>query len=426
MKPPTNDGIEVMESPPTAPRFDPPGAEKDAPRPKLRLLAGIVAAVIIVALLAGLLPRLFQRAALRAETRELAIPTVSVVSPAPGKAAAGLSLPAEIKAFTEAPVHARANGYLKRRLVDIGAAVEAGQLLAEIDTPELDQELARTRAELAQADAALGLARITAARWAELLKTASVSEQEAAEKQADLALKSATVEAGRANVRRLEELQSFARVTAPFAGVITARNIDVGDLISATSGRQLFRLAQTRTLRVFVRVPQTAARSIAIGLSAELTLPELPGRVFAAKVARTAGAMEPGSRTLLTELEVDNAKGEILAGSYAQVRFRELKQEAALTLPANTLIFRAEGPQVGVVNADGKVELRQVELGRDFGPTIEILEGTSPGDRVRAVLAAGPCAAGHRWIHSGGVVRTRPPGHRGIRRGRDDLNQVVP
>ncbi len=382
MKPPVNDGIEVMEAPPTTPRFDPPGAEKAAPRPKLRLLAGLVAAVIIVALLAGLLPRLFQRAALRAETRELAIPTVSVVSPAPGKAAAGLSLPAEIKAFTEAPVHARANGYLKRRLVDIGAAVEAGQLLAEIDTPELDQELARTRAELAQADAALGLARITAARWAELLKTASVSEQEAAEKQADLALKSATVEAGRANVRRLEELQSFARVTAPFAGVITARNIDLGDLISANSGRELFRLAQTSTLRVFVRVPQTAARSIAIGLTAELTLPELPGRVFAAKVARTAGAMEPGSRTLLTELEVDNAQGEILAGSYAQVRFRELKQEAALTLPANTLIFRAEGPQVGVVNADGKVELHRVEVGRDFGPTIEIFEGISLGDRV--------------------------------------------
>ena len=390
-----------MEAPPTAPRFDTPGAEKDAPRPKLRLLAGIVAAVIIVALLAGLLPRLFQRAALRAETRELAIPTVSVVSAAPGKAAAGLSLPAEIKAFTEAPVHARANGYLKRRLVDIGAAVEAGQLLAEIDTPELDQELARTRAELAQADAALGLARITAARWAELLKTASVSEQEAAEKQADLALKSATVEAGRANVRRLEELQSFARVTAPFAGVITARNIDLGDLISASSGRELFRLAQTRTLRVFVRVPQTAARSIGIGLTAELTLPELPGRVFAAKVARTAGAMEPGSRTLLTELEVDNAQGEILAGSYAQVRFRELKQEAALTLPANTLIFRAEGPQVGVVNGDGKVELRSVEVGRDFGPTIEIMEGISLGDQV----ILNPADS----LVSGGTVRLAEP-----------------
>ncbi len=371
-----------MEAPPATPRFDSPDAGRGAAQSRLRRLGAVVAAVIIVALLAGLLPRLFQRAALRTETRELAIPTVSVVSPAPGKAAAGLSLPAELKALAEAPIHARANGYLKRWLVDIGAAVEAGQLLAEIDTPELDQELARARAELAQADAALGLARITAARWAELLKTAGVSEQEAAEKQADLALKSATVEAGRANVRRLEELQSFARVTAPFAGVITARNIDVGDLISANSGRELFRLAQTRTLRVFVRVPQTAARSIAAGLSAELTLPELPGRVFAAKVARTAGAMEPGSRTLLTELEVDNAKGEILAGSYAQVRFRELKQEAALTLPANTLIFRAEGPQVGVVNADGKVELRQVGLGRDFGPTIEILEGISPGDRV--------------------------------------------
>ena len=319
---------------------------------------------------------------LRAETRELAIQTVSVVSPAPGKTAAGLTLPAEAKALVEAPIYARTSGYLKRYLVDIGAQVKAGDLLAEIDTPELNQELAQARAQLAQADAALALAKTTAARWAELLKTASVSEQEAAEKKADLELKSATVEAARANVRRLEELQSFERVTAPFAGTITARGTDVGQLVAASSGNELFRLAQTGTLRVYVRVPQAVAHGVAPGQMAELTIPEMPGRVFPAKVVRTSGAMSADSRTLLAELEVDNSRGEILAGTYVQVRLTEAKLDPTLTLPANTLLFRSEGPQVGVVGADGKVELRSVTLGRDFGPTIEMLEGVGATDRV--------------------------------------------
>jgi RND family efflux transporter MFP subunit len=210
--------------------------------------AGIVAAVLIViGTLAGLVPRALHRNALRAETRELAIQTVSVVTPAPGKNAAGLTLPAEAKPLVEAPIYARTSGYLKRYLVDIGAQVKAGDLLAEIDTPELNQELAQARAQLVQAEAALALARTTDARWAELLKTASVSEQEAAEKKADLELKSATVEAARAAVRRLEELQSFERVTAPFAGTITVRGTDVGQLVAASNGNELFRLAQTGT-----------------------------------------------------------------------------------------------------------------------------------------------------------------------------------
>jgi RND family efflux transporter MFP subunit len=350
--------------------------------PRLGRLALLAALVVVVAAVAGFLPRWKQRAALRAETRELAIPTVIVVTPTPGKPGAGLSLPAEVRAFMEAPIYARANGYLKRWLVDLGARVEAGQLLAEIDTPELNQELARARAQLAQAEAALGLARTTAARWAELVKTASVSEQEAAEKQADLALKAATVEAARAEVHRLEELESFARVTAPFAGTITLRQTDVGQLISAAGGRELFRLAQTGTLRVYVRVPQSAARGIGPGQKAELTVPELPGRVFAAKVVRLSGAMDVASRTLLTELEVDNSRAELLAGTYAQVRFPEARLDALLTLPSNTLLFRAEGPQVGVVLPDGKVELRQITLGRDFGATLEIVSGVAPADRV--------------------------------------------
>ncbi len=349
---------------------------------KLRNAAIVVVVLIVLGAVAGLVPRSLHRKALIAETRELAIQTVSVVSPAPGKTAAGLILPAEAKPLVEAPIYARTSGYLKRYLVDIGSQVKAGDLLAEIDTPELNQQLAQARAELAQAEAALALSRITDARWAELLKTASVSEQEAAEKKADLELKAATVEASRANVRRLEELQSFERVTAPFDGTITARGTDVGQLVASGGGTELFRLAQTGTLRVYVRVPQSAAAGVAPGLLAELTIPELPGRVFPAKVVRTSRAMSADSRTLLTELEVDNSRGEILPGTYVQVRLTAATLNPLLTLPANTLLFRSEGPQVGVVGPDAKVELRSIKLGRDFGPTIEILEGISPTDRV--------------------------------------------
>ncbi|MCX6908508.1 MAG: efflux RND transporter periplasmic adaptor subunit, partial [Verrucomicrobia bacterium] len=211
---------------------------------------GLVAAVLIVAaFVAGLMPRLRARQLATKETRELATPSVTVVSPAPGKAGAAIALPAEVKAFVEAPIYARASGYLKRWLVDIGANVQAGQLLAEIDTPELDQDLARARADLARAEAGLALAQTTAVRWTELLKTASVSEQETAEKKADLALKAAAVEAERANVHRLENMKSFARVVAPFDGIITARKTDTGQLITAGGSHELFRLAQTRTLR---------------------------------------------------------------------------------------------------------------------------------------------------------------------------------
>jgi RND family efflux transporter MFP subunit len=279
-------------------------------------------------------------------------------------------------------MYARANGYLKRRLVDIGAHVEEGQLLAEIDTPELDQELERSRALLIQAEAALELAKITSARWAGLRKTATVSDQENDEKQADLKLKAATADSARAEVRRLEKLLSFARITAPFGGIITARNIDAGDLIVAASGKELFHLAQTQRLRVYVQVPQSMARSIHGGQNAEMTIPELPGRTFPAKVIRTAGVIAADSRTLLVELAVDNSKEEILAGDYAKVRFTEAKMKNALSLPANTVLFHVEGPQICLVKEDGRVEVRKVKLGRDFGKMIEILTGVDAKDRV--------------------------------------------
>ena len=349
---------------------------------KFALTAAVVAVLILTGVVAGLLPRFRQHTELSAETRKLSVPNVTVVSPKPGQSASSLPLSAEVKPWVETPIYARANGFLKRRLVDIGAHVQAGQLLAEIDTPELDQELDRGRAQLGQAEAALGLSKLTAERWAGLLKTASVSEQENAEKQADFKLKTASVEYARAEVRRLEQLKSFSRITAPFAGVITVRTIDAGDLIVAGGGKELFHLAQTGKLRVFVQVPQAMARSIRTGQNVEMTVPELPGRAFKPKVIRTAGVIASDSRTLLVELELDNPKKEVLAGGYAQVRFTEAKMEAALTLPANTVLFRPEGPQVGVVRPDGKVELRKVKLGRDFGPTIEILTGVSAKDRV--------------------------------------------
>lgn len=359
-----------------------PEAKLRRPLIKLSLMAAVIAALIVTGMVAGLLPRFRQHTELGAETRKLSVPTVTVVSPKPGQSTSNLPLSAEVKPRVEAPIYSRANGYLKRRLVDIGAHVETGQLLLEIDTPELDQELERARGQLAQAEATLGLSKVTAARWADLLKTASVSEQDNAEKQADFKLKTAAAEAARAEVRRLEKLKSFARITAPFAGTITVRNIDEGDLIAAGAGKELFHLAQTRKLRIFVQVPQDMARSIRTGQTAEMTVPEIPGRAFKPKVIRTAGMIASDSRTLLVELELDNPKEAILAGGYAQVRFTEAKMEAALTLPANTILFHPEGPQVGIVQPDGKVELRTVKLGRDFGQTIEILAGVNPNDRV--------------------------------------------
>jgi RND family efflux transporter MFP subunit len=360
-----------------------PVTPKTPPPPiKLGRFWIVAAILILIGLAVGLVPRWLARRALARETVENVLQSVAVVSPTPGKSEMGVPLPAEVQAFVEATIFARANGYLKSWGVDIGQHVEAGQLLAEIDTPEVNQQLEQAKAEVAQADANLALAKSTSERWVDLLKTASVSEQEAAEKQSDFALKKANLEAARANLHRLEDLKSFARVTAPFAGTITARDTDVGQLIVAGSGRPLFRLAQTNPLRIYVRVPQTLSRQVETGQAAELTISELPGRKFEAKLVRTAGAMDPSSRTLLAELEVNNPQNEILAGSYAQVRFHDTLGEPTLTLPANTLLFRSEGMQVGVVESGGKVEMRTVRLGRDFGQTVEVVEGIKAGDHV--------------------------------------------
>jgi len=367
---------------PESNRTSPSASPSSDHPPRLLRLMGVSVVLIVAAVFAGLAPRWRQQAELQAETRELAIPTVTVVSPTPTKAPPGLLLPAETKPWIETPIYARANGYLKRWMVDMGTHVEADQLLAEIETPELQQELERARHELAQTEVSLALSKIEAGRSAKLAKSGSISEEENDQAKADFALKTAMVKAASANVRRLEELLLFARVTAPFAGIITARKTDTGDLVVSGGSKELFRLAQTDKLRVYVRVPQTRALAIAPGQKAELLVPELPKRVFEAKVASTAGEIAADSRTLLTELHVDNADGAILAGSFAQVRFAQTQGAPSLMVPGNALLFRAEGPQVAVVDSDGKVELRNVKLGYDFGQTVEILDGVSPTDHV--------------------------------------------
>jgi RND family efflux transporter MFP subunit len=358
-------------------------SSSSAPPPvRLSRIGFVVVVLVVIGLIAGLAPRWMARHKLVAETRADAILTVDVASPVPSEADLGTPLPADVQPFIQAAIHARASGYLKSWLVDIGASVTNGQLLAEIDTPELNQQLAQARAQLDQAKASLALAQTTADRWTELLKTASVSEQETAEKVAELALQKANVEAAQANVQRLADLENFSRVTAPFAGTITARNTDIGQLIAADSGPELFDLAQTDPLRVYVRVPQQYIHAIAPQQMAELTFQELPGKIFNATVTSTAGAVDPGSRTLLVELLVPNPHGEILAGSYAQVRFNHAADSHVLTLSDNALIFRAQGMQVAVVGSDNKVELRSVKLGRDFGNTVQILSGLTAADRV--------------------------------------------
>ncbi|HEV2330445.1 MAG TPA: efflux RND transporter periplasmic adaptor subunit [Verrucomicrobiae bacterium] len=364
-----------MNSPNPPPSTAPPSVP-------LRRIAEIAAVLIVIGLGVGLVPRWLAHRKLLAQAGTDSNLLVSVISAVPEKSDLGTPLPANVEAFIQASIHARASGYLKDWFVDIGDHVTNGQVLAEIDTPELDEQLAQAKAQLDQAKASLDLAKITADRWNTLLKTASVSEQDAAEKRSDYILQQANVEAARANLQRLEDLKGFDRVTAPFTGVITARNTDIGQLIAAGSGPELFGMAQTDPLRVYVQVPQQYVHDIIDGQKAQLTFLEIPGRTFQATVTQTSGAVDPTTRTLQVELQVENPKGDIFAGSYAQVRFNESTDPAALTISDNAIIFRAEGTQVALVGPDNKVQLRDVKVGRDFGDIIEVLDGLTTKDRV--------------------------------------------
>jgi RND family efflux transporter MFP subunit len=317
------------------------------------------------------------------ETREQAVPAVAVVKAATGAPQEEIVLPGTMQAFSDAPIYARTSGYLKKWYVDIGAQVHAGQLLADIDTPELDQQLQQARADLATADANARLAHTTAERYRDLIKSDSVSRQDLDNANGNLEARQTAVESARANVKRLEQLQSFRRIEAPFAGVITARNTDVGALIdSGSNAKELFHLAAVNRLRVFVNVPQVYSRAARVGLAADLTLKEFPGRRFSGTLARTSNAIDVASRTLLTEIDVDNPRGELLPGSYTEVHIKLPTPAATLTLPVDALIFKSDGLQVATVDATNHVALVSVAAGRDFGDSVEIVSGLSGGERV--------------------------------------------
>jgi RND family efflux transporter MFP subunit len=350
------------------------------------LLILLLAAAVVLGFVIhyGIESRVQADQALTTETMDRAVQSVAVVHPRSEPLGEEVVLPGAVQAFVAAPIYARTNGYLKKWYFDIGAHVKTGQLLAEIETPELDRQLDQARADVATAEANQTLARTTAERYQSLAAGESVSKQDVEDRVGDFNAKKAMLDSARFNVRRLEELQRFQKIYAPFDGVLTARNTDIGQLIDAganSPGKELFDISATHELRVFVNVPQAQSRAAGPGSSADLTLPELPGKRFYGKVARTAEAIDPASRTLLTEVDVDNSKGELLPGAYVLVHLKLGGSRPGVVLPVNTLIFRADGLRVAVVR-DGKAELVPVTIGRDYGNEVEVVAGTGPGDAV--------------------------------------------
>ena len=363
-----------------------PQAEKAKGSKGKHLAAGIVVSLAVVgALTSGILPRLTARTTLRKDTAQMALPTVAVVRPERTAEAEEVVLPANVQAYISAPIYARTNGYLKKWYADIGAHVKEGQLLAEIETPELDQQLQQARADLGTAQSNLHLAEITANRYQDLLKTNSVSQQETDNATGAMAANKATVQANQANVNRLQQLQSFEKIYAPFTGVITARKTDIGDLIDAGasggSKTDLFDIAQPDKLRVYVNVPEAYSQAAKPGLTADLTLAEFPGKRFQGKLVRTAEAIDPASRTLLVEIDVVNPTGALLTGSYAEVHLRLPAGASSYIVPVNTLLFRKEGLRLAVVS-DGKAVLTPVTPGHDFGDRMEIIGGLKGDESI--------------------------------------------
>ena len=367
----------------------PEASRSSSARPPASPTRARAAVVALLVLLVGggfsVARRFSEHRALVRETERLAVPTVSVMKPATEPANEELVLPAQLQAYAESAIYSRTNGYVLRWYKDIGSHVKKGELLADIDTPEVDQELSQARATRQQIEAQLQLAKSSAERWANLRKTDSVSQQEADQQTSAYQQAQANHAAAEANVRRLEQLESFKHIYAPFSGVVTRRNIDIGALVNAgNSGqsKELFNLAQVDPLRVFVSVPQMNAPAIRAGMIAYIELREYPGQKFMGKVARTADAIDPATRTLNTEIDVPNRDGRLLPGSYAQIHFAVPIVTSRISIPVNALLFRAEGPRVAVVGADHKVHLKTVIIGRDFGAKVEILGGLDPSDQI--------------------------------------------
>ena len=365
---------------------EPPLADAPAENPGgVRTGVVVLAVALLVAIAYGLHLRSSNERRLAITTEEAAIPTVNVTHPTAGSQADDLALPGTVQAFTDTPIYSRTNGYLKKWYFDIGSRVHKGDLLAVVETPEVDQQLDQSRAELERMQANAELARVTSNRWQVLLAKHAVSQQEADQTRSNYIAAQAAVDASRANVRRLEQLQSYERIVAPFDGVITARNTDIGDLIDAGSGsnnpRELFHLDAMNRLRVYVAVPEVYSDSIHDGDTATLTQDSNPNEKIQGNIVRNANAIDHASRTLNVEVDVDNSKGMLRPGAYVFVHFHVSPVENAVTVPSNTLLFRAEGLRVGVVRGD-HVQLEPVTIGHDFGSSVEITSGLTTADEV--------------------------------------------
>ena len=365
----------------TDPLHSPPAAISDA---QLRKYAWIAAALALVLAVWGIVSRVSARNALSRQTAIAAVATVVTVKPTVAPGSEALVLPGSVQANYEAPIYARTSGYLRAWHTEIGTPVKKGQLLAEIESPEVDQQLSQAQADLGTAEANYLFAKSTDVRWQGLLATESVSKQDAEQRAGDAAAKKAAVQSAAANVARLRDMESFKRVLAPFDGVVTQRNTDIGALINAgqSPGAALFRVADTHRLRIYVSVPQPYASSIRPGMSADLMFGEHPDRHYPATVAFTAQALDPASRTLQVELQVENPRHELFPGAYAEVHFNLATAVPTLRLPANAVLFRAQGLLVAAVGSDHRARLKRIDAGRDFGSSIEILSGIDPADDI--------------------------------------------
>lgn len=378
---PEPETIEVQTMQPSPTGFE---LRPEMSRGKAVLLGAAAFAGIALLIYSGIHSRAAAESRLTKRTEEAAISTVAVVFPQEGAPTQEIVLPGNTQAFSDAPIYARTSGYLKRWYFDIGAHVQKGQLLAEIETPEVDQQLQQAQAELDTAQANLNIAKITAARWQDLVSTGSVSQQETDQAVSNLSAVKAAAESSAANMRRLEQLQSFEKIYAPFDGIITARNTDIGALIDAgasTQPRELFHIAAIQKLRLYVSVPEVYSRAARSGAPATLTLDEFPGQTFHGILVRNANSIDIASRTLLVEVDVDNPTGQLLPGAYVFVHLKLPDETHSVSIPSNTLIFRKEGLQIGLVR-NGKAELVPVKISRDYGNSVEIVSGLQPTDAV--------------------------------------------
>jgi RND family efflux transporter MFP subunit len=383
------------------PHTDPSRAEPPTENPGgLRTAASIVAVALLLAIVYGLHVRSTSEKRLTITTDQAAIPTVNVVHPVEGSKANDLALPGNVVAFTDTPIYSRTSGYLKKWYFDIGAHVHKGDLLAEIETPEIDQQLNQSRAELERMQANADLAGVTSNRWQVLLAKHAVSQQEADQTRSNYIAAQAAVDASRANVHRLEQLQSYERIVAPFDGVITARNTDIGDLIDAGSSssnpRELFHLDASNRLRVYVSVPEVDSDSIHDGDEASLTQDANPNLKIHGRIVRNADAIDYSTRTLRVEVDIDNSKGVLRPGAFVFVHFLLPAIGNSVTIPSNTLLFRTEGLRVGVVRND-RVRLVPITIGQDFGNAVEVTSGLTPADEV--ILDPSDSLAGGMQVH---------------------------